>query len=108
MNQRSICLFLAVKRLSAQAIYNELVVVLDPNAIGYSTLPNYIRQRHIPSTFRETITWNPLGFSLIVPLPKGHTFNAEYYLDNILAALTEFQPEDDGRKFIVHADNATS
>jgi hypothetical protein len=39
-------------------------------------------------------------------LPKGRTLNAEYYRDNILAALTQFQPEDDGRKFAVHADNA--
>jgi hypothetical protein len=52
-----------------------------------------------------TITWNPLEFALIMALPKGRTFNAEYYRDNILAALTQFQPEDDGRKFVVHADN---
>jgi transposase len=53
-----------------------------------------------------TIAWNPLGFPLIVALPKGRTFNAEYYRDNILAALTQLQPEDDGRKLVVHADNA--
>jgi hypothetical protein len=51
-----------------------------------------------------TIAWNPLGFPLIVPLPKGCIFNAEYYRDNILAALTQLQPEDDRRKFVVHAD----
>jgi ABC-type cobalamin/Fe3+-siderophores transport system ATPase subunit len=27
-----------MKRLSVQAIYNELAVVLGPNAIGYSTV----------------------------------------------------------------------
>jgi hypothetical protein len=53
-----------------------------------------------------TIAWNQLGFPLIGALPKGCTFNAEYYRDNILAALTQFQPEDDERKFVVHADNA--
>jgi hypothetical protein len=42
-----------------------------------------------------TIAWNPLGFSLIVALLKGRTFNAEYYRDNIPAALTQLQPEDD-------------
>jgi hypothetical protein len=42
----------------------------------------------------------------MVALPKGRTFNTEYYRDNILAALTQFQPEDDGRKLVVHADNA--
>jgi hypothetical protein len=52
-----------------------------------------------------TIAWNPLGFLLIVALPKGRTFQAEYYRNHILAALTQLQPEDDGRK-LVHADNA--
>jgi hypothetical protein len=33
-------------------------------------------------------------------------FNAEYYYDHILAALTQLQPEADGRKFVVHAYNA--
>jgi transposase len=40
-----------------------------------------------------------------VALPKERTFNAEYYRDNIFAALTQLQPEDDGRKLVVHADN---
>jgi hypothetical protein len=63
--------------------------VLDPDAIGYPRVTNYLRQQHFPSTLRETIGWNPLGFPLIVALPKGRTFNAEYYYDNILAALTQ-------------------
>jgi histone-lysine N-methyltransferase SETMAR len=108
MDQRSICLFLAMKRLSAQAIDNELVAVLGPDTVGYSTVTNYLRQRHFPSALRETIAWNPLGFPLIVTLPKGCTFNAEYYRDNILAALTQLQSEDDGRKLVVHVDNATA
>jgi hypothetical protein len=70
MDQRPICLFLATEPLSAQAIHNELVAVLDPDAIGYSTLTNYLRQRHFPSTLRETIAWNLLGFPLIVALPS--------------------------------------
>jgi hypothetical protein len=49
-----------------------------------------------------------LGFPLIVALPKGRTFNAKYYCDNILAALTQLQPEDDGRQLVVHDDNATA
>jgi hypothetical protein len=106
MDQRSICLFLAMKQLSAQAICRELVAVLGPDAIGYSTVINYLHQRHFPSTLREIIAWNSLGFPLIVALPKGRTFNAEYYHDEILAALTQLQPEDDGRKLVLHADNA--
>jgi transposase len=39
-------------------------------------------------------------------LPKGRTFNAEYYRDNILVALAQLQSEDDGRKLVVHVDNA--
>jgi hypothetical protein len=49
MYQRSICLFLAMKRLAAQAIDNELVAV-----IGYSSVTDYLRQRHFPSPLRET------------------------------------------------------
>jgi ABC-type multidrug transport system ATPase subunit len=64
-------LFLAMKQLSAQAIDNELVAVLGPDAIGSSTVINYLRQRHFPSTLRETIARNPLGFPSIVALPKG-------------------------------------
>jgi hypothetical protein len=33
---------------------NELVAVLGPDAIGSSTVTNYLRQRHFPSTLRET------------------------------------------------------
>jgi histone-lysine N-methyltransferase SETMAR len=47
-----------------------------------------------------------LGFPLIAVLPKGCTFKAEYYRDNILAALTQLRPEDDGEKLVIHADNA--
>jgi histone-lysine N-methyltransferase SETMAR len=55
-----------------------------------------------------TLAWNPLAFPLIVALPKGRTFNTEYYRDNILAALTQLQPEDDGRKLVVRSDQASA
>jgi hypothetical protein len=44
MDQRSICLFLAMKRLSAQAISNELIAMLGPDLMGHSTVTNYLRQ----------------------------------------------------------------
>jgi transposase len=47
-----------------------------------------------------------IGISLILALHKGRTFNAECYCDNILALLAQLPPEDDGRKLVVHADNA--
>jgi hypothetical protein len=43
-----------MKRLSAQAIDNEPVAVLGPDAVGHSTVTNYPRQRHFPSILRET------------------------------------------------------
>jgi hypothetical protein len=102
MDQRSICLFLAMKRLSAQVIYNELVAVLGSGETPPERARHTIQDRKI----MVTTAWNPLGFPLIVALPKGRIFNVEYYRDNILAALTQLQPEDDGRKHVVHADNA--
>jgi hypothetical protein len=53
-----------------------------------------------------TIAWNPLGFHLIEVLPKGMLFNAEYYRNNILAALIEFSPDPQNRPLVIHADNA--
>jgi hypothetical protein len=106
MDQRSICLFLAMKRLSGQAICSELVAVLGPDAIGDSTVTNYLCQRHFLFTRSEIIARNPLGFPLIVALAKGCPFNTEYYCDNILATLTRLQPDDDGRKLVIHASNA--
>jgi hypothetical protein len=41
-----------------------------------------------------------IGFPLIMALPKGRTFNARFWRDNILAALTQLQPEGDGRKLV--------
>jgi transposase len=65
-----------------------------------------VRQTIQDRKIMVTIAWNPLGFPLIVELPKGCIFNAEYYHDNILAALTQLQPEYDGRKLVVHTDSA--
>jgi hypothetical protein len=49
MDQRSVCLFLALKGLSAQAVDNELAAVLGANAIAYSTVTKYLRQRQFTS-----------------------------------------------------------
>jgi hypothetical protein len=103
MGQQSICLFLAMKRLSAQAICN---LATDHEQIWLrpeETLPERARHTIQDRKIIVTIAWNPLGFPLIVKLPKGGIFNAEYDRDNILAALTQFQSEDDGRKLVVHA-----
>jgi hypothetical protein len=49
MDQRSICLFLLLKGLSAQAVDDELPAVLDAIAIAYSTVTMYLRQRQFAS-----------------------------------------------------------
>jgi transposase len=102
MDHRSICLLLARKRFSVQTIYNQLVAVLGLGETPPERAKRMIQDRKIMAT----IPWNPLEFPLIVALPKGRVFNAEYYRDNILAGLTQLQLEDDGRKLTVHAYNA--
>jgi hypothetical protein len=47
MDQRSICLFLALKGLSARASYNEFTVVLDADAIAGSTVTKSLHQRQL-------------------------------------------------------------
>jgi hypothetical protein len=106
MDQRSICLVPAMKRLSAQANYS---LATDHERIWLrpgETPPERARHTIQDRKIMVTIAWNPLGFPLIVALSKGRPFNAEYYRDNILAALTQLQPEDDGRKLVVYTDNA--
>jgi hypothetical protein len=52
-----------------------------------------------------TIAWNPLGFCLLDVLPKGNTFNAEYYSVDILTRLFPLCLPLDGRRLVIHADN---
>jgi hypothetical protein len=49
MEQRSVCLFLAVKGLLVRAIHDELAAVLGPDAIAYSTVTKYLRQKQFRS-----------------------------------------------------------
>jgi hypothetical protein len=53
-----------------------------------------------------TIAWTPLGFHLLDALPKGNTFNIEYYRVNILTELLPLRPQADGRRLVIHTDNA--
>jgi hypothetical protein len=46
MDQRSICLYLNRKGLSAHAIHNDLVQVLGSDAVAYSTVTFYLRASH--------------------------------------------------------------
>jgi hypothetical protein len=53
-----------------------------------------------------TIVWNPLGFHLVAPFPKGRRFNAESHRDDILTELIRFRPEAGERYLVTHANNA--
>ena len=56
-----------------------------------------------------TIFWNPHGFLVVDCLPKGETFNAHYYINNILGKLSQIGtgfPDTEERRLTVHADNA--
>jgi hypothetical protein len=59
MDERSIVLFLSMKRLSAQDIHGELVTVLGSDAIGYSTVMKYLRQTRMPPHPMETLEKPP-------------------------------------------------
>jgi transposase len=53
-----------------------------------------------------TMAWNPLGFHLLHALPKWNIPNAGYYRVNILTELLSLRPQVDGRRLVIHADNA--
>jgi hypothetical protein len=53
-----------------------------------------------------TIGWNPLEFYFLDALPKGNTFNAEYYRVDIPTELLPLCPQVDGTRIVIHADKA--
>jgi transposase len=68
--------------------------------------PERLRDNIQDSKTMVTIAWNPLGFHFLDPLPKGNTFDTEYYRVDILTEFLPFRPHVDGRRLIIHADNA--
>jgi hypothetical protein len=66
------------------------------------------RPRHTiqDPTLMVTIDWNPLRFHVLDALPKGNTFNAEYSPVKILTELLLLRPQVDGRRLVIHTDNA--
>jgi hypothetical protein len=51
------------------------------------------------------IVWNPHGFHLIEALPKGHTFNAAYYVNIIPQPLLADRSSGPSASLVIHADN---
>jgi hypothetical protein len=54
-----------------------------------------------------TVDWNPHGFDLIDSPPKGHIFNATYYLNIILQSFLDGRTNGPGAGLMSHADNAS-
>jgi hypothetical protein len=76
MDQRSICLFLDRKGLSALEIHNELVAVLGTEAVADSTITRYLRQDHLPAIMSEppTKARSPLPKTqFLTPLRNNHS-----------------------------------
>jgi hypothetical protein len=58
--------------------------------------------------FMVTIVWNPSGFHVVKALPKGSKFNAQYYINNILVAISDWRRlsvRTQQSKLWLHADN---
>jgi hypothetical protein len=49
------------------------------------------RERHTVQSpkFILTVVWNPIGFHVLKALPKGRKFNAQYYTNDILVAISD-------------------
>jgi hypothetical protein len=63
------------------------------------------RRRTTPETPRHIIQ-DPLRFHLLDTLPKDNIFDVEYYCVNILTELLPLRSQVDGRRLVIHADNA--
>jgi hypothetical protein len=96
----------------------EFIITLDESSFYLSTdheqiwlrieeqLPEKPRHAiHDPKTM-ATIPWNSLEFHLLEELPKGNKFIAEYYRVNIFTEFLRLRQPVDGRRLILHADNA--
>jgi hypothetical protein len=69
------------------------------------------RERHTVQSPKcmLTVVWNPIGFHVLKALPKGRKFNAQYYANNILVAISDWMQQTGGtrpNKLWVHSDNA--
>jgi hypothetical protein len=69
------------------------------------------REQHTVQSpkFMLTVVWNPIGFHVLKALPKGRKFNAQYYANNILVAISDWRRQTGGtrpNKLWVHSDDA--
>jgi hypothetical protein len=49
-------------------------------------------QRTVQSPkFMLAVVWNPIGFHVMEALPKGRKFNTQYYINDILVAISDWR-----------------
>jgi hypothetical protein len=61
--------------------------------------------------FMLTVVCNPIGFHVLKALPKGRKFNAQYYINDILVAISDWRWQAGGTrssKLWMNSDNARS
>jgi len=63
-----------------------------------------------PKKLMVTIFWSPIGIQVLNVLPKGHTLNAQYFQEIILAELVRNnkvkEVKNQKQKYMIHFDNA--
>jgi hypothetical protein len=72
------------------------------------------RERHTFQSpkFMLTVVWNPIGFHVLKALPKGRKFNVQYYINDIMVAISDWRRQTGQtggtwpNKLWVHSDNA--
>jgi hypothetical protein len=55
------------------------------------------------------VVWNPIGFHVLKAIPKGRKFNAHYYTNHVLIAISDWRRQTGEtrlNKLWVHSDNA--
>jgi hypothetical protein len=58
------------------------------------------REQHTVQSpkFMLTVVWNPIGFHVLKGLPNGRKFNAQYYTNDILAAISDWRRKTGGTR----------
>jgi histone-lysine N-methyltransferase SETMAR len=69
------------------------------------------RERHTVQSpkLMLTVVWNPIGFHVLKAVLKGRKFNAQYYTNDILVAISDWRRQIGGtrpNKLLVHPGNA--
>jgi hypothetical protein len=123
--QKQIRVQMAIKLLQILSVQNTRqwhdIVTLDESWIYLFsehdlmwTAPGEVvvhRKRHtvqLPK-FMLTVVWNRIGFHVLKTLPKGRKFNAQYYTNNILVAISDWRRRTRGTRpngLCVHSNNA--